>query len=430
MYKNLSYQSGVALIAIMVFLVLIALSVLLYRLNQYDFSLQRQLRTSESLAQAKDALLGYGASYYDKYQSYGFLPCPDVDNHSAYPEGAAHGNCDSKNLPSLGRLPWRTLGLPPLRDGHGECLWYAVSGRYKNATTATARNTMLNEKQKGFFTVYSRTGTSTAQALTAVDDVVAVIIAANARHSDQDRSPESTGIEQCGGNYTAEAYLDEDSQSGIKNSDLIVAVDATNDFIISNSNDGILNDQVLYITREELFRLIYKRTDFADNIRLLSQCISNYVTKNPLFLNDGDFSNDDKRFPWAASGALTTEDNAAYDDQSNTLIGRLPHSVLHSNVHTNNPENNLLVNCVHPEAFTLWQHWKNTLTYEISSAYRPNNHTIPTPICDNTDGNINTNCIEINGGYYAATITMTRDLPPFSSIRFCIDETLQVNQCT
>lgn len=430
MYKHLSYQSGVALIAIMIFLVLIALSVLLYKLNQRDFSVQRQQRTSEALAQAKDALLGYGASYYDKYHSYGFLPCPDVNNNAAYPEGAAHGNCDSKNIPSLGRLPWRTLGLPPLYDGYGECLWYAVSGRYKNATTATARNTMLNETQKGFFTVYSRTGTSTAQPLTTTDDVVAVIIAPNHQHSTQNRTPVSTGVEQCGGNYNAINYLDEDSHSGIRNYDLRAAIDAANDFIISNSNDTALNDQILYITREELFRLIYKRTDFEDNMRLIPQCIANYVTKNPLYTNDGDFSNDDKRFPWAANGALTTEDNAAYDDQNNTLTGRLPHAVLHSNAQTSNPENYLLQNCTHTAAFTLWQHWKNTVTYRISPAYRPNNPQIPTPACNNTDGDFDTNCIEINGGYYAATVTVTRNLPPFSSLKFCIDEALQVSQCT
>ncbi len=31
----------------------------------------------------------------------------------------------------IGRLPWRTLGLEPLRDGNGECLWYAVSGSHQ-----------------------------------------------------------------------------------------------------------------------------------------------------------------------------------------------------------------------------------------------------------------------------------------------------------
>ena len=35
----------------------------------------------------------------------------------------------------IGRLPWRTLGLEPLRDGHGECLWYR---RFTAATSAPA----------------------------------------------------------------------------------------------------------------------------------------------------------------------------------------------------------------------------------------------------------------------------------------------------
>src|SRR5690606_298057 len=38
----------------------------------------------------------------------------------------------------LGRLPWKTLGLPDLRDGHGERLWYAVSTRHKGLLNCAA----------------------------------------------------------------------------------------------------------------------------------------------------------------------------------------------------------------------------------------------------------------------------------------------------
>jgi hypothetical protein len=36
----------------------------------------------------------------------------------------------------LGRLPWKTLGLPDLRDGDGERLWYAVSSATRACSTA------------------------------------------------------------------------------------------------------------------------------------------------------------------------------------------------------------------------------------------------------------------------------------------------------
>ena len=56
----------------------------------------------------------------------GDLPCPDLDN-----DGSADPPC-STGVARLGRLPWKTLGLPDLRDGDGERLWYAVSTNYKN----------------------------------------------------------------------------------------------------------------------------------------------------------------------------------------------------------------------------------------------------------------------------------------------------------
>ena len=34
-----------------------------------------------------------------------------------------------------GRLPWKTLAIPDLRDGAGERLWYAVSVRFKRNNT-------------------------------------------------------------------------------------------------------------------------------------------------------------------------------------------------------------------------------------------------------------------------------------------------------
>lgn len=48
------------------------------------------------------------------------LPCPNV----GAPEGIAAPAC----LGTVrGRLPWRTLGIAPLRDAAGECLWYERS---------------------------------------------------------------------------------------------------------------------------------------------------------------------------------------------------------------------------------------------------------------------------------------------------------------
>lgn len=49
------------------------------------------------------------------------LPCPD----GAGTEGIAASSCPAI---AQGWLPWKSLGLPPLRDGSGTCLWYERQG--------------------------------------------------------------------------------------------------------------------------------------------------------------------------------------------------------------------------------------------------------------------------------------------------------------
>lgn len=81
-----------------------------------------------ALGQAKMALVGFAATYRDRNpgEMFGYLPCPDTDN-----DGVSNTPCGAAGVTSIGRLPWKTLGLPPLKDSVGECLWYIVSG---NAT--------------------------------------------------------------------------------------------------------------------------------------------------------------------------------------------------------------------------------------------------------------------------------------------------------
>ncbi len=43
----------------------------------------------------------------------------------------ADASCDTQ-AKSLGRLPYKTLGLDDIRDGSGERLWYAVSVNFKD----------------------------------------------------------------------------------------------------------------------------------------------------------------------------------------------------------------------------------------------------------------------------------------------------------
>src|SRR6478609_4375024 len=101
--------------------------------------LARDRVSDRALAEAREALIAYATSRpIDAQVGPGYLPCPDTDD-----DGWAETTCGSLSghlgqADRLGRLPWKTLGLPDLRDGSGERLWYAVSTRHKGLLNCAA----------------------------------------------------------------------------------------------------------------------------------------------------------------------------------------------------------------------------------------------------------------------------------------------------
>ena len=123
---------------------------------------QRDRVSDRALAQAREALVAYAADRAINAEvGPGYLPCPDLDN-----DGWAESTCGSQSGESgqaerLGRLPWKTLGLADLRDGHGERLWYAVSSKYKgllNCGVSRACVDMTPDAALGTITVRDAAG--------------------------------------------------------------------------------------------------------------------------------------------------------------------------------------------------------------------------------------------------------------------------------
>lgn len=102
---------------------------------------QRKKRNAEVLARAKQALIGYVAAQAAKSgeNNPGAFPCPEgaafvgVDAT----EGTAGGTVGAPTCVSVGRLPWRTIGLDKLVDSTGEPLWYVVGPTWRKTTTTT-----------------------------------------------------------------------------------------------------------------------------------------------------------------------------------------------------------------------------------------------------------------------------------------------------
>lgn len=373
----------------------------------------RAATNTKLLAEAKDALLGYAATWDATHPGQlGFLPCPDIDASGTLPEGTAHELlCGLPYRNAIGRLPWRTLGIEPGRGEGADCLWYAVSGSWKAAGSASP--TMLNEDSNGQFRVLGADGTTVIAGAAPADRPVAVLIAPGTPQPGQTRATLPAGVGQCGGNYVARDYLDNDMASGIDNATLASLADAIDDFIIGGNPS--VNDQVLYITRAEIQDRISRRPDVQAELSglalALAKCFADHGKRNLGGPND-------RRLPWPAPVGLPDYRSAIqYNDTPiGALSGRLPDLVNDSDARIGNLMPTVVTGCNPaavpewtPEMATLWQNWKDHLFYAVAWDFRPD--APPASAC--------TKCLKVNGtGAWAAIVMYSGSrLPALGQVR-------------
>ncbi len=307
---------GAALLMILIIMV-VGAAFLLSALNSNP-QIERDKVTADALAQAKEALIGYAATYRDNNASdvFGFLPLPDLGStrNGTPEEGNAAGSFlgNTTNLTVIGKLPWRTLGLPALRDSKGECLWYAVSGSFQNVLKTSA----MNWDTLGHFDVFSSDGTPGGTISTTGNNLhqrpVAIIFSAGAVLAGQDRLASGDTVATCGGNYDVRNYLDSfNADANINNivnhftgpinnatgyaysltgvadgSQLSAAALAAPKSIISGNvvtNLGnIVNDRALVITADEIFSRIRRRNDFATDITTMLADLATCLNAMPV----------------------------------------------------------------------------------------------------------------------------------------------------
>lgn len=467
-------QQGAALLLMLLLLVLGGVVLFSRNIGGQLASASQARSNTAMLAAAKEALLGYVVTHDASHPGkYGFLPCPDLDATGSTAEGEAHEtNCGARHRSMLGRFPWRTVGLDPGRGKGRECLWYAVSGTWKAA--GANESELLNTDSSGQFRVLAGDGSTLIAGSTAGERPVAVIIAPGLPIAGQTRATAASGVEQCGGSFVANRYLDNDSASGIDNSNVSAAADAIDDFISADPGGTVVNDQMIFITRSEIEARLMRRADVRAQLTALTsavaKCIADYGKRNP-----GGAA--DPRLPWPAPVDLVEyRTTAQYNDTPvGELSGRVANVVNDSNSQTGNTSTGVLTACnaaTVPEwtstMATLWQHWKDHLFYAVARDFRPD--ATPVTSC--------TTCLRVNGtGAWAAIVmfagtrlgalNQTRDEPPmnadtrsnignylegrnatnhpnaagngdyqsavagntFNDILFCIDATLSVTPC-
>ena len=258
-------QRGAVLMVMLVILILGAAALLLNSLSSSTLRLERDNQTANALVQSKEALIGYAITYGDTHSNVnGFLPCPDQGQNNTA-DGDGNGSCAAKNINSIGKLPWKTLGLSPLKDGNGECFWYAVSGTFKNNPDTD----LMNWDNNGLFQIMAPDGISFLAGSSAVNQAVAVIFSPGPPIGTQSRTP-ATNTPSCGGNYIPSNYLENDTIHSINNATVTTTANAVTQFISGQVKDSsgneIVNDRLLIITRDEIFNAIKKRNDFGSFI--------------------------------------------------------------------------------------------------------------------------------------------------------------------
>lgn len=260
-------QRGVVFMVMMVILVLGTATFLVSSLNSASIQIARDQVTADALAQAKEALIGDAVSQA-QVNSAGFLRLPDL-GPGISPEGNAAGSFagNTRDYSVIGKVPWKTLGITPSRDGQGECLWYVVSGRFKNSP----KTDVFNWDTQGQIDVIDGSGNLIAS------NIAALLVAAGIPLDGQNRALADPAYMQCGGNYDVHNYLDSYNNSDAISGEVNYFSGSTNNRVAPNTNNKRFvhakndhyNDRFLFVTVDDIFRPIIRRSDFSTQISAL-----------------------------------------------------------------------------------------------------------------------------------------------------------------
>jgi len=247
-------QAGLILPALLIVLLFGTLAFAIGRYQQ-TMSLQtrQQLETVKQLAHARTLLRDYAQSYHLSHpgQSVGYLPCPDMDN-----DGSAETSCGNAGELAIGRFPYRTLGSLPVRDGHGECLWYVVAGNFKYNPKQSGA---FNWDTAGQFIVRAADGRDLHPVAHPTNYAAALVIAPGSPLPGQNRTQPG---EPCNGNADAAVAQSAFLEGGYPVTSSIPQI-VTQGEPGSTSN----NDQITWLAADDIFGTrLQRRSDFADLI--------------------------------------------------------------------------------------------------------------------------------------------------------------------
>ena len=350
-------QRGAALLALVAVLAATVLALFIPRLFAFSRAGGRDQVTSAALAEAREALIGWSASRDDEaghnYRP-GELPCPDRDAPGEPGYGYAEGACSPGEI---GRLPWKTLGLPELIDGESEPLWYAIDGAFRWRWGNTiGTNAAINSDTRATLQVFAA---DTVASRTPVgSEAAAIVFAAGAALPGQVRGTLAERKE-------ARNYLDRVGPPAVAGT-----LDNSHEggpFVAGPVRDAagglIANDRAVIVTARDVMRAVAPRVEDVV-VRMLAA----YRTANqPMYPPDGKFPN-----PARYNDLACTDVAACGDPSSCTDATAATHPLTFCPRDTITcrgrlPENIWTTLATHPPRWFKYNLWSQTIYYAVGN---------------------------------------------------------------
>jgi hypothetical protein len=305
MYKLKFKQTGAVLILVAFIIGLAVAAYLLYALNPERLRAEQDKKAMITLALAKEAIISYSVSRTALGERPGEMPWPDYFGATETPnfnyDGDTDGGClnatkittnglpqinSGKNMRCLGRLPWRTIGMsisePTQNDPVGNMPWYAVSANLIDSTCLKELNSsILNQ----IYTSYVCAGTTLPHPWLTVKDssgnvinkrVAIVLMMPSSPLSSQSRPTTPLNLVA---NYLDKITVPVGCPAPCKPG-VYSNADLDNEFIISDqaSTANQANDQIIYITIDELMRAVERRATQEAAVQLKKYYINSSVS--------------------------------------------------------------------------------------------------------------------------------------------------------
>jgi hypothetical protein len=199
--------------------------------------LSRDEATAAALKQAKEGLIAWAATR--AADGPGHLPCPDRNLANSAFAGYQDSGCAGAAT-RIGRLPFRTLSMPDLRDASGERLWYALSANFRDSVIPTSLPVNSDTQ-----------GTLNIEGASSASGIVAIIFAPGAAIGNQTRaaadSADVARYLESVNPYLADTFMAATT---------CVSGACTLPFSGGAPVASAYNDQLIVITHEDLFRVV------------------------------------------------------------------------------------------------------------------------------------------------------------------------------